>query len=47
MQVEKESDEESEEVAAVDLEKLADSLTTEEKDYLPYQPENEDEETEE
>ena len=47
MQAEKESDEESEEIAAVDLEKLAESLASEEKDYLPYQPESEEEESEE
>lgn len=47
MQAEKESDEESEEVAGVDLEKLAETLASEEKDYLPYQPESDEEETEE
>ena len=47
MQAEKESDEESEEVAGVDLEKLAETLTSEEKDYLPYQPESDEEESEE
>ncbi len=45
---EKENEEEGEETAEVDLEKLAESLTSEDnKDYLPYQPEKEEEESEE
>lgn len=47
MQAEKESDEEAEVEVGVDLEKLAETLTTEEKDYLPYQPNTEEEENEE
>ena len=47
MQSEKENNDEPEEVAAVDIEKLAETLSTEEKDYLPYQSEADEEETEE
>lgn len=47
MQAEKENDEDTEVEAGVDLEKLAETLTSEEKDYLPYQPESDEEETEE
>ena len=47
MQSEKETNDEPEEVAAVDIEKLAETLSTEEKDYLPYQSEADEEETEE
>ncbi|OGK25388.1 hypothetical protein A3A46_00070 [Candidatus Roizmanbacteria bacterium RIFCSPLOWO2_01_FULL_37_13] len=47
MQAEKEGDEDSEEETGVDLEKLAESLTSEEKEYLPYKPESDEEESEE
>lgn len=44
IQGEKEGDDETEIEPEVDLEKLAESLTTEEKEYLPFHPEtNEDE----
>lgn len=47
MQSEKESEEESEEIIESDIEKLAETLTSEEKEYLPFQPESEEEEAEE
>lgn len=40
-------DEEYSEVDEADLEKLAETLTSEEKEYLPYKPEDEDEENDE
>lgn len=43
----KEPDEETEEVAGNDLEKLAESLMSEEKEYLPYRPEEAEEDLEE
>lgn len=46
MQAEKESEDDTEIEPEVDLEKLADSLTTEEKEYLPFQPETNEEENE-
>lgn len=47
IQAEKEGDEDSDETTGVDLEKLAETLTSEEKEYLPFQPDTEEEETEE
>jgi len=47
MQAEKEHEEENEVEGENDLEKLADNLTTEEKEYLPYHPEPAEEESEE
>ncbi len=47
IKAQKEEDEETEMTAEVDLEKLAETLASEEKDYLPYQPEPEDEDVEE
>ncbi len=46
MQAEKEGDEDSEEVTEIDLEKLAENLTSEEKEYLPFHTEGEEEENE-
>ncbi|MBI4008890.1 tetratricopeptide repeat protein [Candidatus Roizmanbacteria bacterium] len=46
MNLEKEPEEESDEVTEGDLEKLAESLTSEEKEYLPYVPEKEEEDEE-
>ncbi len=42
-----EEDEETEDLAESDIEKLAETLTNEEKEYLPYKPNDEDEEEEE
>ena len=47
MQSEKENEDESEVEGEVDLEKLAENLTTEEKEYLPYHPEPSEEESDE
>ncbi|OGK09801.1 hypothetical protein A2767_03450 [Candidatus Roizmanbacteria bacterium RIFCSPHIGHO2_01_FULL_35_10] len=47
MQAEKENEDEGEVEGAVDLEKLAENLTAEEKEYLPYHPEPSEEESEE
>lgn len=47
IQSDKENEEEVEVEGEVDLEKLAESLTTEEKEYLPYHPEPNEEESEE
>lgn len=47
MGAEKEGDDEEVEGSVVDIEKLAESLPSEEKEYLPYQPEPEEEESEE
>src|SRR3989338_4688346 len=47
MQNEKEGEAESEVEAEVDLEKLAESLATEEKEYLPFHPETNEDENEE
>ncbi len=40
-------EEETEELSDSDLDRLAEILTTEDKDYLPYEPEEQDEEPEE
>jgi tetratricopeptide (TPR) repeat protein len=40
-------EEEAEEVMENDIDKLAEVLTTEEKEYIPYEPEEEEEESEE
>lgn len=47
MQAEKETDEDSEVEGGIDIEKLAENLGTEEKEYLPYHPETNEEESEE
>ena len=47
MNGEKESEDEVEVEGEVDIEKLAETLSTEEKEYLPYHPEPNEEETEE
>lgn len=47
MQAEKETEDETEVEGGIDLEKLAENLTSEEKEYLPYHPEPSEEETEE
>ena len=47
MQSEKEVEDESDVETEVDLEKLADTLATEDKEYLPYRPETEEDESEE
>ena len=44
---EKEGSEDTEEETVLDLEKLAETLTSEEKEYLPYKPEEDEEESEE
>ncbi len=46
-QEEESNAEETEELTDIDLDRLAEILTTEEKDYLPYNPEEQDEEPEE
>lgn len=46
MQSEKEGPEDSEEINDNDLDRLAENLASEEKDYLPYRNENEEEESE-
>lgn len=47
MQSEKEVEDETDVETEVDLEKLADTLATEDKEYLPYRPETEEDESEE
>lgn len=47
MYSEKEGEDENEEANEIDLEKLAESLASEEKDYLPFQPEGDEDESEE
>ncbi|OGK13078.1 hypothetical protein A3C98_03135 [Candidatus Roizmanbacteria bacterium RIFCSPHIGHO2_02_FULL_37_15] len=47
MTYEKEGSEDTEEETVLDLEKLAETLTSEEKEYLPYKPEEDEEESEE
>ena len=47
MQAEKENDEDQEVEGGIDIEKLAESLTSEEKEYLPYHPETNEDEAEE
>lgn len=47
MQSEKESEDETHEMPENDIEKLAETLTSEEKEYLPFQPDADEEESEE
>lgn len=47
IRAENDDEEEDSEVDEADLEKLAESLTSEEKEYLPYQSESDEEETDE